>query len=144
MKIQPVNDLLDSNTIKEIIKELCKKVEEYYIFPEITEKISNFLMNNLETGFYNTIKDPVNLERVISNDLIKVSNEYDSYKIFIRDDQLYYERSNLEVPLITKDNKTFFVDETLKLWFEEENKEKILVLERRDYPNVLRIKKKEE
>ena len=68
--------------------------------------------------------------------------QYERYKIFIQDNQLYYERSNLKFPIITKDNKTFFADETLKLWFEEENKEKVLVLERRDFPNLLRLEKK--
>ncbi len=67
--------------------------------------------------------------------------QYDIYKIFIQDGQLYYERSKLKILLITNDNKIFFVDETLKLWFEFEDKEKLLVLERRDFPNLLRIKK---
>jgi hypothetical protein len=65
--------------------------------------------------------------------------QYERYKILIEDDQFYYERANLKFPLITRDNKTFFADETLKLWFEEENNEKVLVLERRDFPTVLRL-----
>ncbi|MFW9973113.1 MAG: S41 family peptidase [Candidatus Odinarchaeota archaeon] len=68
--------------------------------------------------------------------------QYDRYKIFIQDNQLYYERSNLKFPLITRDNETFFADETLKLWFEHQNTEKVLVIKRRDHPNLLRIKRK--
>ncbi|MFW9901487.1 MAG: S41 family peptidase [Candidatus Thorarchaeota archaeon] len=71
--------LLDDNQIKEVIKELSKKVEKYYIFPEIGEKVSQYLLNKLDQGSYNGIKDPVSFERVVSNDMVEVSNDKHFY-----------------------------------------------------------------
>ena len=62
-------------------------------------------------------------------------------KIVIIKNKAYLERANLKHQIITRDNKIFFTDETLKFWFEEANEEKVLILERRDLPNLLRLKK---
>ncbi|MFX0039760.1 MAG: S41 family peptidase [Candidatus Heimdallarchaeota archaeon] len=98
-------------------------------------------MLEFEYEYCNAKYDQINIDLQALQDF---QGQYDKYKIFIQNNQLFYERSNLKSPLITKDNKTFFADETIKLWFEQDNAEKLIVLERRDYPNVLRIKKKEE
>lgn len=109
-------------------KELLKK--------ESDKEIKKMLEFELE---YCDVKyNPIKIDFKTLQDY---QGQYERYKILIQDNQFYYERSDLKHPLITKDNKTFFADETLKLWFEEENKEKVLVLERRDFPNLLRLHK---
>ena len=85
-------------------------------------------------SMYNSVE--INL-----NDLEDFQGQYERYRILIQDNQAFCERSNLKQPLITKGNKVFFINETVKLWFEEENQSKFLVLERRDFPNLLRLKK---
>lgn len=70
--------------------------------------------------------------------------EYERSSILIQNNQAFYERANLKHPLITKDNKIFFANESLKLWFEEENQEKLLVVHRRDLPNQMRFYKTKE
>lgn len=70
--------------------------------------------------------------------------KYERNYIIIENNQLYYERANLKHPLITKDNKFFFANELLKLWFEIENQEKVLVMHRRDFPNQMRFYKTKE
>ncbi|MFW9971259.1 MAG: S41 family peptidase [Candidatus Odinarchaeota archaeon] len=103
---------------------------------EPDEEIKKLLEFELE--YCNTKYNQIKINFKVVQDY---EGQYDRYKIFLQESQLYYERSKLKMPLITKDNKTFFMDETLKLWFEFNDNEKFLVLERRDFPNLLRIKK---
>lgn len=70
---------LDDNTIKDIIKELCEKIERYYIFPKIAKKIVQYLFNNLEKGMYNGVTEPGNFERLLSKDLVEISNDLHFY-----------------------------------------------------------------
>ncbi len=70
---------LDDNIIEDIVKELCKKIERYYIFPKIATIITQSLLSNLEKGVYNGITDPVNFERLLSNDLAEISNDLHFY-----------------------------------------------------------------
>jgi len=78
MENQNIN-LLDNNGIEEIIKELSKKIENYYVFPETAKKISKFLLDKLEKGLYYGITDPVHFERVLSNDMVEISNDKHFY-----------------------------------------------------------------
>lgn len=82
MNNQNLKYSLNGNRIKGIIEELCKKINEYYIFPNIAEKVTQYLLNNLEKGSYNGITDPINFERVISNDMVEVSNDKHFYLEF--------------------------------------------------------------
>ncbi len=113
--ILALNELINKDSDREI-----KKMREFEL--EYTE------------SKYNSIE--INLN--ILNDF---QGQYERYKIFIQDNQVFFERSNLKQQLITKDNKVFYANETVKLWFEEENQAKFLILERRDFPNLLRLKK---
>ncbi|MFX0006400.1 MAG: S41 family peptidase [Promethearchaeota archaeon] len=70
---------LDDNTIEDIVKELCKKIEKYYVFPNIAMKITQSLLDNLEDGSYYGNTDPVNFERLLSKDLVEVSNDLHFY-----------------------------------------------------------------
>ncbi|MFW9820973.1 MAG: S41 family peptidase, partial [Candidatus Thorarchaeota archaeon] len=70
---------LDDNTIEEIVKELCEKIEKYYIFPKIAKKIAQSLLSSLEKGVYNGITDPVNFERLLSKNLVDLSNDLHFY-----------------------------------------------------------------
>ena len=79
MNNQNLKYSLNGNRIKGIIEELCKKINEYYIFPNIAEKVTQYLLNNLEKGSYNGITDPTNLERIISNDMVEASNDLHFY-----------------------------------------------------------------
>lgn len=79
MNNQVVKYSLDDNRIKEIIKELCKEIKKYYIFPKIGEEIAYFLLDKLEKGFYNGITDPINLERILTNDIVEASNDLHFY-----------------------------------------------------------------
>ncbi len=56
MKDQNGVYLLDDKIIEELTRELCKKIKEYYIFPEIAEKIFILLLNSLKNCVYNDIK----------------------------------------------------------------------------------------
>jgi hypothetical protein len=82
--------------------------------------------------FYNSIG--VDLKKI--QDL---QGQYEQYKIGIENHRPFIERANLKHQLITKDNKIYFTDETLKFWFEEENNKKILNIERRDLPKIFRF-----
>jgi hypothetical protein len=82
--------------------------------------------------FYNSIE--VDLKKI--QDL---QGQYEQYKIGIENQRPFIERANLKHKLITKDNKIYFTDETLKFWFEEENNKKILNIERRDLPKIFRF-----
>lgn len=86
-------------------------------------------------AFYNSIE--VDLKKIQD-----FQGQYEQYKIGIKDNHSFIERANLKHQIITKDNITYFIDETLKFWFEEENNEKILNIVRRDFPSTLRLYKK--
>ncbi|MFX0042641.1 MAG: S41 family peptidase [Candidatus Hodarchaeota archaeon] len=73
------NNSLDDNKIQEIIMDICNKVKEFYVFPEIADKISDFLANKLNKGFYRNITDPRLVEKEISNDLLEVSSDLHFY-----------------------------------------------------------------
>ncbi|MFX0022477.1 MAG: S41 family peptidase [Candidatus Hermodarchaeota archaeon] len=69
----------ENNTIENIIKELCEKIEKYYVFPKIAKKVTRSLLNKLEKGLYTGISDPINFERLISKDLVEISNDLHFY-----------------------------------------------------------------
>ncbi len=111
------------------LQELLKK--------ETDEEIKKMMQFELEycKVKYNPIKIDIKALQVYQGD-------YDRSKILIQNNQVFYERANLKRPLITKDNNIFFVDESLRLWFEEENNDKILVVQNRDLETTMRFPKK--
>ena len=121
-----------------------KALEEAHIFAiqdllkkEVNDDIKRMLNFELEycRALYHQIEIDLNI-------LENFQGNYDLYKIIISDNQVFYETANLKHSLITMDNRTFFANEMVKLRFEEENQKKVLILERRDYPNILRLFKK--
>jgi C-terminal processing protease CtpA/Prc len=68
--------------------------------------------------------------------------EYEGAKIVIVNDKIIYERKNVKYPLITRDNKTFFANEAVKLLFEVENQKKVLIIHQRNFPGKLKLYKR--
>ncbi|MHA2035023.1 MAG: S41 family peptidase [Promethearchaeota archaeon] len=103
---------------------------------ESDEELKNMMQFELEytESMYNSIE--INL-----NVLKDFQGQYERYKIFIQDNQAYFERSNYKQKLITKDNQVYFANEAVRLWFEKDNQTQFIVIERRDFPNLLRLKK---
>ncbi|MBA7571598.1 hypothetical protein ES708_13364 [subsurface metagenome] len=50
----------------------------------------------------------------------------------------------IKYALITKDNKTFFANESVRLWFEEENHKQVLVVHWRDINSQIKSYKTKE
>ncbi|MFW9879864.1 MAG: S41 family peptidase [Candidatus Thorarchaeota archaeon] len=96
-------------------------------------------MVQFEFEYCKAMYDPVMIDLKIFQDF---QGQYDRYKIVIIDNKAYLERSDFKHQIITRDNKSFFTDETLKFWFEEEDKDKLLIIERRDFPNLMRLYRK--
>jgi hypothetical protein len=44
MNSQTDKYLLDDDTIEDLVKELCKEIESYYVFPKIAKKIPQSLI----------------------------------------------------------------------------------------------------
>ncbi|MFX1418754.1 MAG: S41 family peptidase [Promethearchaeota archaeon] len=123
----------------EVPQEQALEKAHMLAFDEILKNLDDKEIQRMvqfELEYCKAIYNPIKI------DLQKFQNyegQYDRYKIGVIDYKPYLERSNLKHQIITKDNKSFFTDEATKFWFEEENKEKLLVIERRDFPTLSKL-----
>ena len=60
---------IDNAEKKTVIDSVCTKLEREYIFPEITKKYIRELKDNLQSGKYDRINEPVEFAEKITNDL---------------------------------------------------------------------------
>ncbi len=123
----------------EIKQEKALEKAHMLAFDAISKNIDDEEIQRMVQFEYEYCKAMYNPIKVELKILKECEGQYERYKISIIDDVAYLERSDLKHRIITKDNKTFFTDETLKFWFEEENNEKVLIIERRDFPTVLKL-----
>ena len=96
--------------------------------PEIKRKLE-FEYEYIDTK-YNAIK-------VETSILEKYQGSYGSSKIVLEGINLFYEISNIRFPMISKDKKVFFINESLKLTFEEDE----ILLQSRRRESTSRIPK---
>lgn len=67
---------------KEVVESINKLLDEYYISPEIAQKLIKQLSHNLEKGVYDAITDPVEFEAKLDQDIRAVSNDFHFKVIF--------------------------------------------------------------
>ncbi len=60
--------------IHKTIKEIGEKLEQYYIFPDIAQKCSKYLHEQLSSGAYKS-SDPETLSKRLTNDLREISHD---------------------------------------------------------------------
>ena len=69
----------DKNLLKidipKTIKEIGEKLEQYYIFPDIAQKCSEYLQLQLENGAYEKISDPKDFCNAVTKDLREISHD---------------------------------------------------------------------
>lgn len=69
----------DENVLKidipKTIKEIGEKLEQYYIFPDIAQKCSEYLRLQLEKGAYEKITDPKTFADAVTKDLREISKD---------------------------------------------------------------------
>jgi hypothetical protein len=67
-KTRPLN-------LTETVDKLCISLEKYYIFPEIGKKCSDYLREQLNSGAYKSISDPIKLSEAFTADLLKIADD---------------------------------------------------------------------
>ena len=60
---------------EEIIKEINSLLNEYYLFPEVAQKIIQRINENFKKGMYNEVYTPLNFSNVITVDLQSINND---------------------------------------------------------------------
>jgi retinol-binding protein 3 len=70
-KPQPVT----ASEKKEVVETINKLLIANYIYPQMTDKIVNFLSTNLKKGNYNSVTDPFEFADKLTADLVAVSND---------------------------------------------------------------------
>lgn len=66
---------IGSIDIPDTIKEIGKKLEQYYIFPAIAKKCSEYLQLQLKSGSYEKFSDLKSFADAVTNDLRKISKD---------------------------------------------------------------------
>jgi hypothetical protein len=148
---RPINPISNDNwegkgvpAHHQIPQEKALEKAHFLALQDLIEKESDKEIKKLLEFEYEYCEAKYNGIKIDIDALKDYQGRYEKSNIFIQNNQIFYERANLKHPLITKDNKIFFVNESLKLWFEIENKEKNLVVHRRDLPNLMRLYKTKE
>lgn len=72
---QDANQLVSSNEKKRVIEEVASNLVSNYVFPEIAKEMASAIKNKLENNDYELIEDPVEFAKIITEDLIAVSND---------------------------------------------------------------------
>lgn len=65
----------------ESVNSVGKIIRDYYVFPEVANKIEKLLKNNLKKGNYNSIKDPYEFANALTKD-IQSFNQDSHLKVF--------------------------------------------------------------
>ncbi|UCC18475.1 MAG: S41 family peptidase [Promethearchaeota archaeon] len=123
----------------EVPQEKALEKAHMLAFDEILKNLDDKEIQRMvqfELEYCKAMYNPINVDLEILKDW---EGKYDRYLIIIIDNIAYLERANLRHEIITKDNNIFFTNETTKFWFEEEDNEKILVIERRDFPTPIKL-----
>jgi len=58
-----------------IFKDICEKLEKYYTFPEIGEKLGKFIMKKFENGDYSENVTPQEFTEALNEDLMEISRD---------------------------------------------------------------------
>ena len=66
---------VDSVGKQTVIDALCENLEREYIFPDITEEYVRMLKGNLQSGKYDSIEQPQDFARAITDDLMSVHRD---------------------------------------------------------------------
>ncbi|MEM7573597.1 MAG: S41 family peptidase [Bacteroidota bacterium] len=72
---QSGNSELSKAEISITIDSISNKLKNNYIFPQVAEEMSQLLKTKLKEGKYNSLTDPAELTRQLTNDLQSVSND---------------------------------------------------------------------
>jgi retinol-binding protein 3 len=76
---EKTNTIIDKNIgsidIPDTIKEIGKKLEQYYIFPAIAKKCSEYLQLQLKSGAYEKFSDLKSFADAVTNDLREISKD---------------------------------------------------------------------
>ena len=66
---------LDSVEKRAVIDAVCAHLEREYIFPDVTGRYVRLLRQNLESGTYDTIEDPSEFARAVTDDLESIHRD---------------------------------------------------------------------
>ena len=66
---------IDKAEKKAVIDKVCENLEREYIFPEITNKYVKMLKNNLRSGKYDSIKQPLDFATATTKDLMAIHKD---------------------------------------------------------------------
>jgi retinol-binding protein 3 len=76
---EKTNSIIDKNIgsidIPDTIKEIGKKLEQYYIFPAVAKKCSEYLQLQLKSGAYEKFSDLKSFADAVTNDLREISKD---------------------------------------------------------------------
>jgi hypothetical protein len=68
-------DIINTNTLTEIIQSLAEKLKAFYVFPDVAEEICMRLQNHLEHGAYDDITDGEFLALALTTHLQEVNQD---------------------------------------------------------------------
>ncbi|MBX7046346.1 MAG: S41 family peptidase [Ignavibacteria bacterium] len=74
---------IDSKLKSETIFLLAKQIKENYVYPDVAEKLSELLQNNLKSGTYDKIDDAIQFSQAITADLQALSKDKHLHVNFI-------------------------------------------------------------
>jgi hypothetical protein len=87
---------LEKSTKAAIIDWMCLKLNEIYVFPDVSKKMEEYLKTKLKNGDYDSITDPKTFMRVLRNDLIKISHDRHFNVVYAPESSVQMERPDPE------------------------------------------------
>lgn len=71
----PINFTFDSKVKQQTVKKITSLLDDNYIFPELAKKMGELIKQNLATGIYDSIDDPMKFAETLTADLQSVSKD---------------------------------------------------------------------
>ncbi len=95
-------------------------------------------MFEFEVEYVNAFYNSIPIDQKMISSFVGV---YQSIEIKNQGGKLHYYHKNVHYPLITSDNTVFYIDERLRIRFEKEGNEKVLICEFRDPRSSIKYRK---
>jgi hypothetical protein len=87
---------LEKSTKAAIIRWICLKMDEIYVFPDVAKKMGEHIKANLDKGDYNGISDPRAFARQLRNDLVEISHDRHFNVTYAPEPSLRFQRQDPE------------------------------------------------
>lgn len=75
-------NLLTNEEKKEVVNSLNKLLQDYYLFPNVADEIVKHISSKLNSGVYDSIKDPIEFATKLNSELLSISKDHHFFVFF--------------------------------------------------------------